>query len=107
MGHRLTNMPTYEYESEEPRLRVICVRSVADRDKPILLTRVQIPTGISLANTDTGRSKAPSLEKDIMAGYAKLEDSKGSRYQETGDLFSKDEVTKAWQEPQSPSEPTS
>jgi hypothetical protein len=42
-----------------------------------------------------------------MAGYAKLEDSKGSRYQEMGDLFSKDEVTKAWQEPQPPSEPTS
>lgn len=100
-------MPTYEYESEEPRLRVICVRSVADRDKPIVLTRVQIPTGISLANTDTGRSKAPSLEKDIMAGYAKLEESKGSRYQETGDLFSRDQVKQAWQEPQSPSEPAS
>ena len=102
MGHRLTNMPTYEYESEEPRLRVICVRSVADRDKPIILTRIQVPTGISLANTDTGRSKAPSLEKDIMAGYAKLEDSQGSRYRETGDLFSKDEVNQAWQEPPPP-----
>ena len=101
-------MPTYEYESEEPRLRVICVRSVADRDKPILLTRVQIPTGISLANTDTGRSKAPSLEKDIMAGYAKLEDSQGSRYRETGDLFSKDAVNQAWQDPPpSPSQETS
>ena len=102
MGHRLTNMPTYEYESEDPKLRVICVRAVVDRDKPIVLTRVQVPTGISLANTDTGRAKAPSLEKDIMAGYAKLEDSQGSRYRETGDLFSKDEVNKAWQEPQSP-----
>ena len=107
MGHRLTNMPTYEYESEDPRLRVICVRSVADRDKPIILNRIQVPTGISLANTDTGRAMAPCLEKDIMAGYAKLEDSKGSRYQETGDLFSKDEVSKAWQEPQPPSEPAS
>ena len=97
MGHRLTNMPTYEYESEDPKLRVICIRAVADRDKPIVLTRVQVPTGISLANTDTGRSKAPSLEKDIMAGYAKLEDSQGSRYRETGDLFSKDEVRKAWE----------
>lgn len=102
MGHRLTKMPTYEYESEDPKLRVICVRAVADRDKPIVLTRVQVPTGISLANTDTGRAKAPSLEKDIMAGYAKLEDSQGSRYRETGDLFSKDEVNKAWQETQSP-----
>ena len=108
MGHRLTNMPTYEYESEEPRLRVICVRSVADRDKPIILTRIQVPTGISLANTDTGRAKAPSLEKDIMAGYAKLEDSQGSRYRETGDLFSKDQVNQAWQEPPpSPSQETS
>jgi hypothetical protein len=42
-----------------------------------------------------------------MAGYAKLEDSKGSRYQETGDLFSKDEVNKAWQDPQPPPEPAS
>lgn len=101
-------MPTYEYESEDPRLRVICVRSVADRDKPIILTRIQVPTGISLANTDTGRAKAPSLEKDIMAGYAKLEDSQGSRYRETGDLFSKDQVNQAWQEPPpSPSQETS
>lgn len=99
-------MPTYEYESEDPKLRVICIRSVADRDKPILLTRVQVPTGISLANTDTGRSKAPSLEKDIRAGYAKLEDAQGSRYRETGDLFSKDEVNQAWQEPQAPDSPT-
>jgi hypothetical protein len=99
-------MPTYEYESEEPKLRVICVRAVADRDKPIILTRVQVPTGISLANTDTGRAKAPSLEKEIMAGYAKLEDSQGSRYRETGDLFSKDEVNKAWQDPQPPSTPS-
>ena len=101
-------MPTYEYESEDPRLRVICVRSVADRDKPIILNRIQVPTGISLANTDTGRAKAPSLEKDIMAGYAKLEDSQGSRYRETGDLFSKDQVNQAWQEPPpSPSQETS
>jgi|LauGreDrversion4_2_1035121.scaffolds.fasta_scaffold51293_4 hypothetical protein len=90
-------MPTYEYESSEPRLRVICMRPVEDRDKPILLTRVQVPTGISLANTDTGRSKAPSLEKDIRAGYAKLEDKEGSRYRDSGDLFSKDEVRKAWE----------
>jgi hypothetical protein len=89
-------MPTYEYESSEPRLRVICMRPVEDRDKPILLTRVQVPTGISLANTDTGRSKAPSLEKDIRAGYAKLEDKEGSRYRDSGDLFSKDEVRNAW-----------
>lgn len=93
-------MPTYEYESLEPRIRLICVRPVEDRDKPILFTRIQVPTGISLANTDTGRAKAPSLEKDIMAGYAKLEDAKGARYGESGDLFSKDEVTQAWQEPQ-------
>ena len=79
-------MPTYEYESEEPRLRVICVRSVADRDKPILLTRVQIPTGISLANTDTGRSKAPSLEKDIMAGYAKLEQDRQVKKKEADEV---------------------
>jgi hypothetical protein len=90
-------MPTYEYESSEPRLRVICMRPVEDRDKPILLTRVQVPTGISLANTDTGRSKAPSLEKDIRAGYAKLEDKEGSRYRDSGGLFSKDEVRKAWE----------
>jgi len=101
-------MPTYEYESEEPRLRLICIRSVADRDKPIILTRVQVPTGISLANTDTGRAKETTLEKDILAGYAKLEDSKGSRYQDSGELFTKEEVAKAWQEPQPPAaqEPT-
>ena len=90
-------MPTYAYESEAPRLRVICVRSVADRDKPILLPRVQIPTGISLAITDTGRSTAPSLAKDIIAVYSKLADSKCSRYPATGHLFSKHEVNQAWQ----------
>ena len=91
-------MPTYEYESQEPRIHLCCMRPVEDRDKPIILTRILVPTGISLANTDTGRAKAPSLEKDILAGYAKLEDQQGSRYRETGDLFSKDEVTKAWQD---------
>ena len=94
-------MPTYEYESQEPRIRLCCMRPVEDRDKPIILTRILVPTGISLANTDTGRAKAPSLEKDILAGYAKLEDQQGSRYRETGDLFSKDEVTQAWQDQQS------
>ncbi len=95
-------MPTYEYESEEPPLRVVCVRAVAERDLPIVLTRVRIPSGISLANTDTGRGKAPSLEKDIMAGYAKLEDAKGSRYRETGGVFSKASARKAWRKPQTP-----
>ena len=99
-------MPTYEYESQEPMIRLICNRPVSDRDKPIILTRVEVPTGISLANTDTGRAKAPSLEKDILAGYAKLEDAKGSDYASQGDFFTKEEVGKAWsdQPPASPAE---
>ena len=99
-------MPTYEYESEQPRLRVICVRPVEDRDKPIILTRIQVPSGISLANTDTGRAKAPSLEKDILAGYAKVEDAKGASFASQGDFFTKEEVGKAWsdQPPASPAE---
>lgn len=86
-------MPTYEYESEDPPLRVTAIRSVAERDLPIVLRRVAVPASVSLANTDGGRSKELSLEKDVMAGYAKLEDSKGSAFSQK----EKDRIRKAWE----------
>lgn len=86
-------MPTYEYESEDPPLRVVAIRSVSERDLPIILRRVEVPTSVSLANTDGGRSKELTLSKDVMAGYAKLEDSKGSAFGRK----EKDRIRKAWE----------
>lgn len=86
-------MPTYEYESIDPPLRVVAIRSVADRDLPIVLRRIAVPSSVSLANTDGGRSKELTLAKDVIAGYAKLEDSKGSAFARK----EKDRIRKAWE----------
>lgn len=88
-------MPTYEYESDDPPLKVIAVRSVADRDLPIVLRRVKVPSSVSLANTDTGRSKADTMEKGILSGYRKLEDKLGADFSKSG-KFTKAQIAEAW-----------
>ena len=88
-------MPTYEFESEDPPMRLIAIRSVADRDRPIIFTRVQVPSSVSLANTDTGRAKADTMEKGILAGYRKLEDKLGSSFEKSG-KFTKKQIAEAW-----------
>jgi len=88
-------MPTYEYESDDPPLKVIAIRGVADRDRPIVLRRVQVPSSVSLANTDSGRAKADTMEKGILAGYRKLEDKLGSDFTKGG-KFTKKQIAEAW-----------
>jgi len=88
-------MPTYEYESEDPPLKVLVVRAVADRDLPVVLRRVQVPSSVSLANTDSGRAKADTMEKGILAGYRKLEDKLGSGFEKSG-KFTKKQIAEAW-----------
>ncbi len=88
-------MPTYEYESDDPPLKVIAIRGVADRDRPIIFRRVQVPSSVSLVNTDSGRAKADTMEKGILSGYRKLEDKLGADFSKSG-KFTKKQIAEAW-----------
>ena len=88
-------MPTYEYESDDPPLKVIAIRGVADRDRPIIFRRVQVPSSVSLVNTDSGRAKADTMEKGILSGYRKLEDKLDADFSKSG-KFTKKQIAEAW-----------
>ena len=88
-------MPTYEYEYDDPPLKVIAIRGVADRDRPIIFRRVQVPSSVSLVNTDSGRAKADTMEKGILSGYRKLEDKLGADFSKSG-KFTKKQIAEAW-----------
>ena len=87
-------MPLYEYINSEHGLKVTLVRSMAERDLPVVLqfNRVEVPSSVSVVgfaeNTNT-------TKHDVLKGYYK-EECKGGKWRSR---YTKEQIKKAWSQP--------
>jgi hypothetical protein len=85
--------PLYAYEDEGGTgLKIELRRTVADRDKPIVLTRTKtVPD--RLAVVGTGPSDSQHFNSKMLKQYHRKEERDGARFQSD---FSKQQIKKAW-----------
>jgi hypothetical protein len=88
-------MPIYEYHDDVTGLTIDLRRPVADRDKPIVLTRASnVPDRISIYGFDGTAEQI--YDAGIVKALHRKEEQEGSRFR-CGE-FTKTQLKKAWME---------
>jgi hypothetical protein len=91
----LNAMPLYEFHNEEFGANIAVPRKVEDRDKPLVFTRVTVPSTIVIHGFEP--SEAEAFDTTILKQFHRKEEKEGSRFQ-CGE-FSKRQIKDAWTNP--------